>query len=68
MHHDLPRVHDGVGIGGVGGRPPAKVDPTPTCCSLSWNLAPFVTCPPLTRILLTPLKVMLYIFETTTKR
>ena len=66
VHHNLPRVHDGVGVGGVGGCPPAKVDPTPTRRSLSGNLASFVACTPLTRILLTSLmKVMLYIFEKT---
>ena len=62
MHDDLPRVDDGVGVGGVGGGPPAKVNPASTCSPLPGNLASFVTCPPLTRVLFTSLKDMFHIF------
>ena len=60
VHHNLPCVDDGVGVGGVGGSPPSQVDPAPTCCSLSRNLASLITCSSLTRVLLTPLKIILF--------
>ena len=57
VHHDLSGVHDGVGIGGVGGCPPAtKVNPTPTCSPLPGSLDPLITSPSLTRVLFTSLK------------
>ena len=48
MHHNLPGVHDRVGVAGGGRRPPAQVDPTPAGCSFSRCLACLVTCTTLT--------------------